>query len=391
MGKIRIFPFGRPGRRPGRLFPPRGVDYPRDPGPPHRKTLYAAALLSLIFYAADRAALPSSAPGSEKAMRKAAEIMADATRALQECRTRRGGSPDPRFDINRTGLIGLETSSITSSLGQLEAKRTTLNPNFAALAVRLLLEAGARPGDTIAVGASGSFPGLILAALSAARALEIRPLVISSLGASQWGANDPAFHWFHMADCLRAAGIFPWPPAAVTLGGGGDIGEDMAPEGRALLRETIRRSGRLTFEEPDLPANVSRRMQILEAAAGDAPIRAFVNIGGAVANMGDDAEILHVRPGLSRIRRLPALERRGLLFAMAARGIPVLHLLYVRGLAQRYGLPWDPSPLPRPGEGDLFHRTRRRHRLFTILALVYLAAMAGAAAHFRLASRPPAG
>lgn len=359
-------------RKPG--FPGR-EKFPREIGR-SRRALYAAAALSLLFAAGTRLALPRAATGMEKRMRRAAEIMAEATRVLQECRRERGWFPDPARDINRTGLIGREHTAITTSLGQLEAKRTTTNPNFAGLVVRLLKTAGVGKGDTIAVGASGSFPALILAVLSAARAMELRPLVISSLGASQWGANEPEFHWLEMWTCLSANGIFPWPPAAVTLGGGRDIGEDMAPEGRDSLREAISRSGLITFEQPALALNVARRLCILKDAADGTPIKAFVNIGGAFPNLGTDAEILHVRPGLARIQRLPPVERRGLLFAMAARGVPVLHLLYVRGLAQRFGLPWDPAPLPEPGEGDLFRRSRRDGRVFAILALLYLAAVA---------------
>jgi poly-gamma-glutamate system protein len=51
---------------------------------------------------------------------------------------------------------------------------------------------GLRAGDHVAVLASGSFPGFVLNALAAAEALGCRVLFAASLGASQWGANDPA-------------------------------------------------------------------------------------------------------------------------------------------------------------------------------------------------------
>ena len=44
---------------------------------------------------------------------------------------------------------------------------------------------------------------------------------------------------------------------------------------------------------------------------------------------------------------------------MASRGVPVIHLLNIKGLAAAHGLPWDPSPLPQPGEGDLYARPER--------------------------------
>ena len=57
---------------------------------------------------------------------------------------------------------------------------------------------------------------------------------------------------------------------------------------------------------------------------------------------------------------------------MAAKGIPVIHLLYVRGLSQRYGLPWDPSPIPDPGEGALYRITGERQKFLPGLEAVYV-------------------
>ncbi|MCK7480237.1 MAG: poly-gamma-glutamate system protein [Candidatus Moduliflexus flocculans] len=97
----------------------------------------------------------------------------------------------PLRDPNRTGLIGLEYAETTTTLGDLEAKRTSASPDMAALAVLLLREAGLEPGDAIAVGASGSFPGLALAVLSAARALDLDVALVASLGALLLGRQRP--------------------------------------------------------------------------------------------------------------------------------------------------------------------------------------------------------
>ena len=39
---------------------------------------------------------------------------------------------------------------------------------------------------------------------------------------------------------------------------------------------------------------------------------------------------------------------------MAEKNIPIIHLLNVNQLAQKYGLAVNPTPLPRPGEGEIF-------------------------------------
>ena len=71
-------------------------------------------------------------------------------------------------DTGHTGLIGPEWSDLTTTLGDPEAKRTTINPNFAGLIAELLIQAGVKQGDTIAIGSSASFPALLIASLSAA-------------------------------------------------------------------------------------------------------------------------------------------------------------------------------------------------------------------------------
>lgn len=331
-------------------------------------------LLSLLFMGSLRF-LPFSGPGDlVETMEQASRRMAAAMDVLRRCRDELGLPIDTHQDPNVTGLIGLERSSITTSVGQLEAKRTTTNPNAAGLVTLLLHKAGIRRGDTIAVGASGSFPALILATLSAAEAMDIRALVIPSLGSSQWGANDPDFHWLIMQRCLRD--LIPIHTVAVSLGGDLDTGANMAPEGRRVLEAALGASGLPVIREPDLERNVSLRFRFLEESAGGVPIRAFVNIGGSLPNIGSDAMILKLKPGLVRIGALPPPEKRGMVFAAAAKGIPVLHLLFIRGLAAEYGLPWDPRPLPAPGEGLLYSRVREQSLAFVLLGSVYLFSLA---------------
>jgi poly-gamma-glutamate system protein len=337
-------------------------------GHPYR-AVYAAAALSLVYLLLIRS-LPDAAVRAE--MSEASGLMARATAALRQCRGSRGVPVDPAADPNGTGLVGVERSEITTSAGRLEAKRTTTNPEFAALVVSLLHEAGVRRGDAVAVGASSSFPALIVATLAAAEAMGLEPLVISSLGASEYGANIPGFNWADMEDCLRAAGVLDVRPIARAVGGDEDVGRDMSPEGRALLESRIRSGGVPFLEEPDLERNVARRMELYRESAGKRPIKAFVNIGGSWANIGTDAEVLKVEPGLARDVFLPPPDRRGVIQAMAAAKVPVIHLLNIKGLCERYGLPWDPRPLPRPEEGGFAASAVRRGALPALLTALYV-------------------
>ena len=338
------------------------------------RAIYALCLLSAAAFGLVKIA--AEKPLALRAeMRRAAELMVQATAAVAACRGAAGVPLDPAADFNRTGLIGLEASPITTSLGNLAAKRTSTNPNFAALAVHLLREAGVKKGDAVAVGASGSFPALVVAALCAARTMGVTPLVIGSLGASEWGANDPRFDWLAIEQCLGRSGLLSFETLALSLGGDGDVGRDMSPDGRARLAEEARSSGLPFLDIPDLEKNVAERLELYRRAAGASGIKAFVNIGGGYANLGTDSEILKVSPGLASFSHIPPAERRGVIFAMAARGVPVIHLLYVKGLCDRYGLPWDPRPLPAPGEGRLYGLRSVSARLFLIIAGAYIAAV----------------
>lgn len=301
----------------------------------------------------------------------ASQVMSDAMEAIKECRETKKPAIDPSTDVNSTGVIGLKFSSITTSLGSLEAKRTSTNPNFAGAVVFLLKRAGVSSGDTIAVGASGSFPALILAVLSAAKSMNLKPLILISLGASQWGANHPEFHWLHMQACLHQNGILDFDPIAISMGGSRDTGGDISEEGRFILNRDMQAAGYPIISENGLKANVESKMQLYFQKASGKKIKAFVNIGGSWSNLGTDSEILRLRPGLEKITRFPPEEKRGVIYAMAASDIPVVHLLYIRGFVQRYGLPWDPVPLPRPGEGMIYQRILETQKSFLIISFAY--------------------
>ena len=49
-----------------------------------------------------------------------------------------------------------------------------------------------------------------------------------------------------------------------------------------------------------------------------------------------------------------------------------LHLLFVSGLVQKYGLVWDPVPLPLPGEGNLYRKIEENQKSFLVISVVYL-------------------
>ncbi len=340
-----------------------------------RNRFVGAGIVSVIAWALLRTLAPGEAIPWTPVMEEAAVAMDRALASVaEECR-KLGIRIDPVLDPNGTCLVGPEFSELLSSLGQVEAKRTSTNPDLAGLLVHLLVRAGVQEGDRVGLGASGSFPGLLIAALSAVEALGARPVPILSLGASSFGASRTDFHLGDLYFLLEREGFVSVPAAAVSLGGEGDVGGGLDSDFREGMARELRaaadsESGPPYLENPNLRENVQERMALYGGLA------AFVNIGGAEANLGTSPKILDVSPGLVMGPDLPPQEQRGVLFEMASKGIPVLHLLHVRGLALRYGLPWDPIPLPEPGSTYLVDTQAGKGYGFWLLTVGYVLALA---------------
>jgi poly-gamma-glutamate system protein len=326
-----------------------------------RAGVWSGVAWALLFLLSPPATLPWT-----REMREASQVMNRGISVTADFCAVQGIPSDPLLDPHGSCLIGPEYSPLFTSMGRLEAKRTTLNPDLAGLLVHLLREAGVGGGDRVGIGASGSFPGLLLATLSAVESIEAEPLPILSLGASAYGATRTELHLLELHALWRREGVVESSPLAVSLGGGRDVGREFGEELQEVLREGVRGEGHLLLEEPELADNVALRLELYGEVA------AFVNIGGAWANLGRSPEILRIVPGLSERVEPPPLQDRGVLFEMVARGIPVIHLLNIRGLALRHGLPWDPIPLPRPGSTRLIRGEGEEGGSFWLLTGAYL-------------------
>lgn len=248
-------------------------------------------------------------------------------------------------DPFHTGLIGPEMSPITTTIGHLDAKRTSNNPVFASLITDLLTEAGLVEGDTIAIGCSGSFPGLMISSLSAAKAMGLNSRIILSLGSSSFGASNPEFTILDIYIILKEALDFDSQLLAVSLGGAKDTGGEFDRGIKEMLEYKILNNNLLLLKEEDLRQNVTSRMA-LYTNSDSTGIKAFINCGGSYSSMGDSPLSLKLQAGLIRTASMPPVDSYGVIFSMLDRNIPVLHLLFIKGLSQRYNLSWDPIIMP---------------------------------------------
>jgi poly-gamma-glutamate system protein len=337
--------------------------------------LAAAALLVIGFLEATRS-LPADPLYPAKLA--AAQRMELATRALREERLTRGIPIEPEIDPNATGLIGPEYTAITTTLGYLPAKRTSTNPNMAGVLVAMLDRAGAKPGDCAAVAFSGSFPALNVAVLCALQAMELRPVIVSSVGASSHGANDPRFTWLDMEQVLNERGLFPWRSDAVSPGGVTSIPAFFGDEGIREMQAAIARSGRPALDEQgdaSLQPDVTRRMALYETGCGGRPA-VFINVGGSLLALGTCRQAHALPTGLLPPGIRSVGSGCGVIFRMAAAGVPVIHLLDIRKIARDYGLPVDPAPLPVVPDGRVMSQGGYS-RTAALIGLVILGMLGG--------------
>ncbi|MGD9551835.1 MAG: poly-gamma-glutamate system protein [Candidatus Caldatribacteriota bacterium] len=308
---------------------------------------------------------------------EAARTMMDSLLVIREEREKRGIPIDTKIDPNKTGIIGEEYTPLTTTLGNLEAKRTSANPDFAALMVKYFQQAGLEEGDIVAIGASGSFPGLIIATLSACKAMNITPLIIYSIGASEYGATIPAFTFIDMLKILNEKEILPYKLLAVSMGGNNDQAEAMFyPDAKELIMDIAQSADTIFINVTNLAENIQKRMELYQEAAANKAISLFVNIGGASPNYGNTpASITYPNGLVINGPEIPDHPERGLIFEFQALEIPVIHLLNIRDLALKNGIPIDPVPLPEIGRSEVFfeYRYQKWIIIFTIfIALAYL-------------------
>ena len=281
-------------------------------------------------------------------------------------------------DLNKTGLLGPEFTELTSTPGEEGAKRSTLNPEFSAVMVRYFHEAGLEEGDTIAIGSSGSFPGFMIAVLTAASEMKLEAKVIASLGASMHGATRVEYNIFNILEDLKQSGEADFNLVGVSCGGandkGGSVMEGFLYEGTAELsyeitKEEAECTGAAFIYEDTLSESIEKRLEVY----GD-DIKMFINIGGASTNLGTSSYSLDFPPGLvMSVDKIPEGKERGLIFEYAAEGIPVVNLLSVKKLCQMNSIAFDPVPLPSSSSSAVYSTVTYNPLHIVITLLVAMA------------------
>jgi len=279
----------------------------------------------------------------------AAELTLQSFRAIKDVINTLEISINSAFDPNETGLIGIPYSAITTGKGDLNAKLTSTNPNFAALIVKLIKEAGLKKNDIAAVSFTGSFPALNIAVLSAIKVLELDPVIITSVGSTMWGANRPQFTYLDMERILNQKGLHDFKTAAASIGIEDDISKECSREGRKSIEESIMRNNISFLKSRHLDEAIRKRIEIYRNG-GD--VKLFINVADGATSLADG----HVSSGFVKPGEIKL--KKGILAYFSKLGVPVINLTDVTCLAQKNHLPIAPHPLPDIGDGELYYTLR---------------------------------
>lgn len=298
---------------------------------------------------------PTATVRTQKAA--AADLAQQMMQTIKTERERLGVEIDPKVDPAESGIIGLPSSIVTSNNGHLPAKQTSINPNFAAVLVEMLSQAGVEPGDTVAVGLSGSFPAMNICTCAALETMQCKPILVASAAGSQWGANLPDLMWVNMEKLLHDKELMSFRSKAVSLGGLDDQAADMTEEGITAVRQAIDRSGVPFLETNGYADSLKKRLKLYQKHAGDQPIMAYINIGGGTVSVGTSASKNLFRAGLNQHLPSETLPKDSVMSFFLNQNVPVVHLSHIETLAARYGLPLQPQKTPEPS-GEVIEAPR---------------------------------
>ena len=170
------------------------------------------------------------------------------------------------------------------------------------------------------------------------------------------------------------------------MGGGGDQANDLIfPETLDLFLQKGQEADIAFIYQADLSQSEQERIRIYDDFAAsqvkgsvEPGITCFVNIGGASVNVGNTARLISLHNGLvlpSEYSKTLQPDEPGLISHFLRRNVPVIHMLNIRELALKNGIPIDASPFPAIGEGRLYQRDSYPLERAVLLGLGFLLAV----------------
>lgn len=339
-------------------------------------TLLILSLIAMVAFIISLNSTIIEVSSSYNTKVEAASLMKKSMNILKTNRMVSSVFIDDENDPNETGLVGSPFSLITTDEGDLDAKLTTLDPNFSAGMVELMVQIGIEKNDTVAVLLTGSMPGGNIAVLTALKALGAYSVVITSVGASQWGANHIDFTWLDMEKILYENDLIPDRSIAASIGGRNDMGRLLSPEGRNIINKNIEKHGLPLIKKNKLADNISHRMKLFKNITKIDNYSAMINVGGGVASLGTSFNSKLLPAGIVNRADIQNVSLQdggieGVLSKFSKNDIPVLHVLNIKSLTEKLGMPFAPIPIPQIGMGTLY-AVEKYNVLVALICLIVL-------------------
>lgn len=269
------------------------------------------------------------------------------------------GIPNASEDIYDTGLIGERYTPITTTLGILESKRTSVNPNFAAVIIDMFEKANIHKGDEVVITFSGSFPALNIAVMSAVEILELQPLIMASIGSSSYGANLTNFTYIHMSNHLYNQKVFSHKIDYVSLGGANDTGNEFEDTIKQDLLNYVKSKDIEVISIDNFKENIDYRMSLINQYVPS--YKMLINVGGNLISLGQNESSFYQKNGLitpSITNIFQENKDKGLIQKTLEKRLPVIQLLNIKSLAYKYGIPIDAKDEVEIGKGDVYFENK---------------------------------
>jgi poly-gamma-glutamate system protein len=248
---------------------------------------------------------------------------------VEQMKKEKGIFNDAKSAVLYSALIGDEFTDITTTLGSLEAKQISTNPEFAALIRKYLSDCDVDSTKTVGLIISGSFPALAISSLAAMQTINSKAIIFSSLGASMYGANQPGATWLDIENYLYKNGGLKYRSNLISLGAENDTGGGLTEEGIQKLKSTVLYYDIKIFEPNSLEESIQTKLEILKSKKVDV----LINVGGNQTSLGRCVHSVNIPNGLQKKFISCKDYDRGIIAHISENGIPFVNLLNIKKLA----------------------------------------------------------
>lgn len=299
-------------------------------------------------------------------MKKSVELSAQWFEIIINEKEKQKIKSDVESVVHYKELLGDDFSEITTTLGSLESKELTTNPEFAAAITKLLLDLNIDEDSKVGVIMSASFPALAISTLASLQILGSDVVMFSSLGASTYGANQPMATWIDMENWLLQSGGLKYKSDIVSLGAENDNGDGLIEEGVSMLILAANRNN----VELYLPHSIEESVNYKTEHLIKSNIDLLINLGGNQSALGACPHASTIPNGYVQQFQSCSDDNRGIISRLNENGIPFINFLNIKDLALKYGLPLQPGA--RYGDCSHIYYTESVNKVGVSLILIIL-------------------